>query len=109
MKRLDALGLQERLRSSEPAVVSVLRRRGTASSDELLRRLDLATTRAGIELFTADADDAEVAPLLPDLGIEVLPAVLILAGGTVVEQVNVVRDGVDARRLVALATGARRV
>jgi len=108
MKRLTALELSERLRGGEPGVVCVTRRRAP-SSDDVLRRLDLAASRANLELLTIDADDVEVAPLLPDLGIDVLPAVLVLSGGVVIEQVNVVRDGVDARRIVALATGERRV
>lgn len=108
MKRLSALELQERLRGTDASVVCVLRRRDP-STDDVVRRLDAATTRAGLELFTVDADDVEVAPLLPDLGIDVLPAVLIAAGGVVLERVSAVRDGVDARRLVALASGERRV
>ncbi len=108
MKRLSALELQERLRAGEPGIVCVVRRRAP-SSDEVLRRLDLASSRAELELATVDADDIEIAALLPDLGIEVLPAVLVISGGAVIEQVNVVRDGVDARRIVAAATGERRV
>ena len=108
MKRLTALELGERLRGGEASVVCVTRRRAP-SSEDVLRRLEAATSRVQLELLTIDADDIEVAPMLPDLGIDVLPAVLVLAGGVVIEQVNVVRDGVDARRIVALATGERRV
>jgi len=106
MKRLSALDLQERLRATEPSVLCVTRRRAP-SVDDVVRRLDAAARRLELELFTIDGDDGETAALLPDLGVTMVPCVLVVAHGAVVERASAIRDGVDARRLVALAAAAR--
>lgn len=106
MKRLSALDLQERLRAAEPSVLCVTRRRAP-SVDDVVRRLDAAARRLDLELFTVDGDDGETAALLPDLGVTMVPCVLVIAGGAVVERQSSIRDGVDARRLVAIAAAAR--
>ncbi len=106
MKRLSALDLQERLRAADPSVLCVTRRRAP-SVDDVVRRLDAAARRLGLELFTIDGDDGETAALLPDLGVTMVPCVLVVAHGAVIERQSTIRDGVDARRLVALAAAAR--
>jgi hypothetical protein len=106
MKRLSALDLQERLRAAEPSVLCVTRRRAP-SVDDVVRRLDAAARRLELELFTVDGDDGETAALLPDLGVTMIPCVLVVAGGAVIERQSAIRDGVDARRLVALAAATR--
>ena len=106
MKRLSAIDLQERLRGSEPAVLCVTRRRAP-SVDDVVRRLDAAARRLDLELFAIDGDDGETAALLPDLGVTMIPCVLVVAGGVVLERQCAIRDGVDARRIVALAAAGR--
>lgn len=106
MKRLSAIDLQERLRSSEPAVLCVTRRRAP-SVDDVVRRLDAAARRLELELYGVDGDDGETAALLPDLGVTMIPCVLVVAGGVVLERQCAIRDGVDARRIVALAAAGR--
>lgn len=102
MKRLTALELSERLRQDDVSVVCAIRRRGV-SGDDVVRRLDAAATRVSLELFTVDAGDPGTVVLLDQLGVQVLPCVFIVAGGVLVERLSVVRDAVDARRLMAQA------
>lgn len=106
MKRLSAIDLQERLRAAEPSVLCVTRRRAP-SVDDVVRRLDAAARRFDLELFTIDGDDGETAALLPDLGVTMIPCVLVVAGGAVIERLSTIRDGVDARRIVGLAAAGR--
>jgi hypothetical protein len=106
MKRLSAIDLQERLRSPEASVICVTRRRAP-SVDDVVRRLEAACGRVGLDLFTIDGDDSETAALLPDLGVVAVPTVLVVSSGVLLERVCAVRDGVDARRLVALAAVGR--
>jgi hypothetical protein len=106
MKRLSAIDLQERLRSPEASVICVTRRRAP-SVDDVVRRLEAACGRVGLDLFTIDGDDSETAALLPDLGVVAVPTVLVVSSGVLLERVCAVRDGVDARRLVALAAAGR--
>jgi hypothetical protein len=102
MKRLSALSLQEKLRSKETSVLCVTRRRAP-SVDDVVRRLDAAAKTLDVELYGLDADDDETAALLPDLGVTMIPCVVVVAGGSVIERICTIRDTVDARRLVALA------
>jgi hypothetical protein len=106
MTRLSAIDLQERLRSKDASIICVTRRRAPSVSD-VVRRLESACARVGMDLFTIDGDDSETAALLPDLGVVAVPTVLVVSAGAVLERVCAVRDAVDARRLVALAAVGR--
>jgi hypothetical protein len=106
MRRLSAIDLQERLRVKDVSVICVSRRRAP-SVDDVLRRLDGAAKRLGLDLFTVDGDDGETAALLPDLGVTAVPCVLVISSGVLLERVSTVRDGVDARRLMAMAAASR--
>jgi hypothetical protein len=106
MKRLSALSLQEKLRSKDTSVLCVTRRRAP-SVDEVVRRLDAAGKALDVDIYALDGDDGETAALLPDLGVTMIPCVIVVAGGSVVERVGTIRDTVDARRLVALAAATR--
>ena len=106
MTRLSAIDLQERLRCKDASIICVTRRRAPSVSD-VVRRLESACARVGMDLFTIDGDDSETAALLPDLGVVAVPTVLVVSAGAVLERVCAVRDAVDARRLVALAAVGR--
>jgi hypothetical protein len=106
MRRLSAIDLQERLRARDVSVVCVSRRRAP-SVDDVVRRLDGAARRLGLDLFTVDGDDGETAALLPDLGVAAVPCVLVISSGVLLERVSTVRDNVDARRLMAMAAASR--
>jgi hypothetical protein len=106
MKRLSALDLQEKLRSKDSSVLCVTRRRAP-SVDDVVRRMDAAAKTLDVELYGLDGDDEETAALLPDLGVTMIPCVVVVAGGSVVERVGTIRDAVDARRLVALAAATK--
>jgi hypothetical protein len=101
-----ALEARNRMRADAPLVVVVTRRRAQPS-DDAVRFVTAAARDLEVDAVSIDADDTETAPLLDELGVRVIPEVLVLARGVLLER-TIVASAEDARAVLGHALRRQR-
>ena len=107
MRQSTALELRTRVAPSgggmEPPLLVVITRRRTPESDAAVRACDQAAQLFGVDAITLDVDAADNAPLFSELGVDLVPEVLLMQRGVVVDRAPGVRDAEDAYAWIASA------
>jgi electron transfer flavoprotein alpha/beta subunit len=100
------LEARNRMRADAPLVVVVTRRRAQPS-DDAVRFITAAARDLDVDALSLDADDAETAPLLDELGVRVIPEVMVLSRGVLLER-TIVASAEDARAVLGHALRRQR-
>lgn len=102
----NVLEARNRMRAEAPVVVVVARRRAQPS-DDAVRFVTAAARDLAVDAVSVDADDVETQPLLEELGVRVIPEVLVLARGVLLER-TIVASAEDARAVLGHALRRQR-
>ncbi len=102
MMQLIALEANNRVRAERPVVVVVTRKK-SAAAERAVRSFATAAAALAIDAIAMDADDADNAEFLDDLGVTCVPECLLFARGVVLERCAGARHDDDARAILGAA------
>ncbi|MCC7073524.1 MAG: hypothetical protein IT383_19600 [Deltaproteobacteria bacterium] len=102
MMQLIALEAYHRIRAERPVVVVVTRRK-CAPAEHALRAFAAAAEELDVDAIAMDADAADNAAFLDELGVSQVPECLLFARGVVLERCAGARDEADARAVLGHA------
>ncbi len=102
MMQLIALEATNRLRAERPVVLVVTRRK-CAAAESAVRSFAAAAQALDVDAIAMDADAADNAAFLDELGVGHVPECLLFARGVVLERCAGARDEAAARAVLGHA------